>query len=776
MAHQAESAGVGDDDPHLSDEREAQEEEEVIFTRNTRSRFRATNPEEEDSEGEGLSARDEGLSEGESSSYGESAQFNGSPNLQQLTRLGEEHCRTPFRVTSRTGVKVAGVCGKTKLDCRRHASQRQTGGHYQYAIGSYPLVPVSRGFAGHGLASGPFYTDSQIRDFRITEAKEMSRHVEAMNNDVSDEEEMEALSRDVRVKFAARVPSPARDRDLSESAQPRTESETYDLRKTLAASSGEYSKQKKSTGRAPWFGMIGGHNVRWTTSNQSEANFAVATKHCQIAEVFTTRTEAEAWVDAGSSSHSEPDNDSSGRGIEEVASAKAERRRKKNQVRKARKKKERKEAKNEAKRKHRTSDPKRPSTRKGRPKSDEDSDPSDSSDESSLDESSQSDPSSSSKSSSGSSNSTSSSNDSSAKRRSRRRLKTKSKKSSKKKRDKKHQTGRKKDTNYHKYQYEDTSTGDSQRIYGMAINGMKIDRAVAPDSMRRSDRGAMYTAAVDVTSLPGGWNSNKGGSEELFQESQKIAQLTSTILASTNKLKGMEIQDTSWNSTIRHSLGRVKNRDDLFEFVKKLRKSKKAAFKQETNLIQHYMYQRQYDSSFIQEYVQSSLLCLISARSFRSFFDLGDAIRQLAFDHPSWENGPAKAMLKFHSEKLLEIRQFSVSRKQLILQIYTYLRDAQAKEFYHESMSGAIWERIASLPTAPSNGGGGPETSRCSWCTNKEMHKLFNVLGQRDLCPVKALTSKAKAKEAAKWIVDQKKTAPTSDIQVLLATALTQFV
>ena len=58
MAHQAESAGVGDDDPHLSDEREAQEEEEVIFTRNTRSRFRATNPEEEDSEGEGLSARD----------------------------------------------------------------------------------------------------------------------------------------------------------------------------------------------------------------------------------------------------------------------------------------------------------------------------------------------------------------------------------------------------------------------------------------------------------------------------------------------------------------------------------------------------------------------------------------------------------------------------------------------------------------------------------------------------------------------------------------------
>jgi hypothetical protein len=79
----------------------------------------------------------------------------------------------------------------------------------------------------------------------------------------------------------------------------------------------------------------------------------------------------------------------------------------------------------------------------------------------------------------------------------------------------------------------------------------------------------MYTAAVDVTSLPRGWHSNKGESEEMVMECQKIAQLTSTILASTNELKGMEIQDTSWNSTLRHSLGKVKNREDLFAFVKK---------------------------------------------------------------------------------------------------------------------------------------------------------------------------------------------------------------
>jgi hypothetical protein len=37
------------------------------------------------------------------------------------------------------------------------------------------------------------------------------------------------------------------------------------------------------------------------------------------------------------------------------------------------------------------------------------------------------------------------------------------------------------------------------------------------------------------------------------------------------------------------------------------------------------------------------------------------------------------------------------------------------------------------------------------------------------------LTNKAKAKEAAKWIVDQKKGDPKKEIHQLLATALTQF-
>jgi hypothetical protein len=66
-------------------------------------------------------------------------------------------------------------------------------------------------------------------------------------------------------------------------------------------------------------------------------------------------------------------------------------------------------------------------------------------------------------------------------------------------------------------------------------------------------------------------------------------------------------------------------------------------------------------------------------------------------------------MLQFHSDRLLQIRQNALSRKALILQTYTYLRDASAKSFYHESMTESLWDRLADLSI--NNPGGGDDGS-----------------------------------------------------------------
>jgi hypothetical protein len=52
----------------------------------------------------------------------------------------------------------------------------------------------------------------------------------------------------------------------------------------------------------------------------------------------------------------------------------------------------------------------------------------------------------------------------------------------------------------------------------------------------------------------------------------------------------------------------------------------------------------------------------------------------------------------------------------------------------------------------------------------------FMFRGKHNVCLVKALPDKNKAKEAAKWIVDQKQEDPSKDAQALLISALAQFV
>jgi hypothetical protein len=140
-------------------------------------------------------------------------------------------------------------------------------------------------------------------------------------------------------------------------------------------------------------------------------------------------------------------------------------------------------------------------------------------------------------------------------------------------------------------------------------------------------------------------------------------------------------------------------------------------------------------SKYSQGYLQASLLSKIADSSFQNFFDLVDIIRQLSIDCPQREGGPAKVMLlDYHARKLWDIRQYMISPKQLILQVYTYLCDSQSKEFYHKAMAAALWEHLGDLASANfspgTNGTGDGSETRCRHCTSKELHCLANVPGQ----------------------------------------------
>ena len=74
------------------------------------------------------------------SSYGNESPFpTGPPNLQELVRLGQGHCRTSCILTNEDGIKTPSVCGKKVVLCSRHCNSRMghRSGSFRYTICSY---------------------------------------------------------------------------------------------------------------------------------------------------------------------------------------------------------------------------------------------------------------------------------------------------------------------------------------------------------------------------------------------------------------------------------------------------------------------------------------------------------------------------------------------------------------------------------------------------------------------------------------------------------------
>jgi hypothetical protein len=94
----------------------------------------------------------------------------------------------------------------------------------------------------------------------------MSHLVQGMSNDLTGQDEMDELARDLRVKFV----EPLKEQPNTKKASPARNS-TDDLRKTLAADS-LGTKKKKVMPPELWFGVI--HTKkgnRWATLNPAEA-------------------------------------------------------------------------------------------------------------------------------------------------------------------------------------------------------------------------------------------------------------------------------------------------------------------------------------------------------------------------------------------------------------------------------------------------------------------------------------------------------------------------
>jgi hypothetical protein len=210
--------------------------------------------------------------------------------------------------------------------------------------------------------------------------------------------------------------------------------------------------------------------------------------------------------------------------------------------------------------------------------------------------------------------------------------------------------------------------------------------------------------------------------------------------------------------------------------VKAVSKYQDAAFEKQGCAIEMLMLRRRYDESDVDSYLRNGLLPQLIKDSYQNYFGLLGSIRQLTFDHEIWEGGPAKAMLEYHSAKLLQIHGHTLSQKMLVLKTYIYLQDAAAKSYYNKkAMTKTLWEHLSQLftqqPRDYDSAGGGDATRigaksklRCAHCRSVTIHKALGLDPYKKHCFFKDLTQPLAQKAASKAIARHKAT-PTEPLR-----------
>jgi hypothetical protein len=348
--------------------------------------------------------------------------------------------------------------------------------------------------------------------------------------------------------------------------------------------------------------------------------------------------------------------------------------------------------------------------------------------------------------------------------------KQKKKKGSKKKKS----TGRKSS-----YRGTDPSMGDEKRIHGFEVDGVKMDKALAPPDLAARDRISLVETAVDVAALPGMFSASSLASDEV----QGVTEAATSMLATISG-KRAQLHDSQWKVRRKNSLGNVKTDTDLLALLESVEEAWVPANEQQASKLRSFLYARYYDMDQVTDYLEHGLLPTLILRTYEYFVSLLAKVRQLYYAHRVWEGGPAQAMLDYHAKKLASVRAFSCDYRSLVLKTYVHLRDAADKKFYHASQQEALWSRVTVLehehPSGPPKPGGlgGPGTPgppRCSHCRSGELHVLLGLPAGKPSCPLIALKhASAELKAATKKVLDSVKAHPDGAAARVLIAELTR--
>jgi hypothetical protein len=268
----------------------------------------------------------------------------------------------------------------------------------------------------------------------------------------------------------------------------------------------------------------------------------------------------------------------------------------------------------------------------------------------------------------------------------------------------------------------DPSVGKPDELYNTAID-VEVDvlGVLCPKGISKEVQRELMETAVDVVSLPGKLSNTEanGGMDQLAATLGELSSFEA-------RRAGFVARDTQWQAKNRNALDRIKTLEDLINGTEELSTQRDRVMSNMGSNMCEVLMKAGWTSSDSKMFVEAGLLPRIIRATMDQYFYLLLHLRHLsAGPVTNWTN-IGRIHLLHHATQLRNIRTYAVRRSQVLLQVYTYLRDSSAAGFMSLKLFGKVTSQLRETVSGQKSASattGDAKAHLCAHCNSSIVHE-----------------------------------------------------
>ena len=268
----------------------------------------------------------------------------------------------------------------------------------------------------------------------------------------------------------------------------------------------------------------------------------------------------------------------------------------------------------------------------------------------------------------------------------------------------------------------DPSVGKPDQLYNTAIDvEVEVLGVLCPKGVSNEVKRELMETAVDVVSLPGKLSNIEanGGMDQLAATLGELSSFES-------RRAGFVARDTQWQAKNRNALDRIKTLEDLINGTEELSSQRARVMANMCSNMCEVLMKAGWTLGDSKMFVEAGLLPRIIRATMEYYFYLLLHLRQLSSGIASnWKN-IGRIHLLHHAIQLRNIRTYAVRRSQVLLQVYTYLRDSSASSFMSLKLFGKVTNQLRESVLGQSTSlttTGESKAHLCAHCNSSIVHE-----------------------------------------------------